>query len=121
MLAAAACLLLAQLPAAAAVASGPAVAPPPPVLAPARPPACYPGDEEMCCWAGCCPGWGWRSHGGLPELPWASDWSVNGSIAAYFVGNASGYNSAQETAAGARLGIYGIGWELDNIPAHLGV
>ena len=84
----------------------------------ARPPACYPGDEKDCCCPGCCPGWGWRAHGGLLPLPWPTDWSVNGSIASYFVGNASGYNSEQETAAGSELGVYGIGWELDNIPTH---
>ena len=82
-----------------------------------RPPACYPGDTA-CCWPGVCPGWQWRSHGGLPLLPWPTDWSVNGSIASFFVGNASGFNSEKETAAGGKLGIYGIGWELENIPTH---
>lgn len=120
MLGAAACLpqvavLLALLPAASGSAAAATTSP---AATAVRPPACYPDDEEMCCWPGACPGWGWRSHGGLPELPWAADWSVNGSIASYFVGNASGYNSERETAAGAELGVYGIGWELDNIPAN---
>jgi hypothetical protein len=110
MLAAVACLpqvavLLALLPAV----SGSAAATTSPAATAVRPPACYPDDEEMCCWPDVCPSWGWRAHGGLSELRSADDWSVNGSIASYFVGNASGYNSEQETAAGAELGVYGIG------------
>ena len=84
-------------------------------------PACYPGDAACCC-LGCCPGWGWRSHGGLPPLPWAQrdnrSWAMNMSTVDYFVGMATGLDDRKELDAGRMLGYYGIGWELDNIPSN---
>ena len=40
------------------------------------------------------------------------------SLAAYFVGNASGMDSEAELQGEIKLGYVGIGWQLNNIPSH---
>jgi hypothetical protein len=64
-------------------------------------------------------GWGFASHGGFPALPaaWQS-YSLQESTVGFFLGNASGMDSAAEEKAEVRLGVVGIGWQLNNIPSH---
>ena len=40
------------------------------------------------------------------------------STIAYFVGRATGLDPTPELEYGAKLGYYGIGWELNNIPGN---
>jgi hypothetical protein len=51
---------------------------------------------------------------GYPPLavPGYPTWSMQASTAAYFVGNDTGLNSAQEIAAQAKFGVVGLGWQL---------
>ena len=82
---------------------------------------CRPLDPE-CCQPSLCPGWEWRTHGGLPPFPdaWGPPrWGMAASTVAYFVGNASGLNNDMERTFGSKLGYYGIGWELNNIPSNM--
>eukprot|EP01046_Picozoa_sp_COSAG06_P004024 COSAG06_NODE_163_length_21566_cov_9.641070_18_plen_382_part_00 len=64
-------------------------------------------------------GWGFASRGGFPPLPpsWRS-FSLQRATVGYFMGNASGMDSTAELQAEAKLGIVGIGWQLNNIPSH---
>lgn len=66
-------------------------------------------------------GWAFVSHGGFPALPagWPQrSYRLNSSLVGYFLGNASGMNSAEEVRAEDRLGVVGIGWQINNIPSH---
>ena len=49
--------------------------------------------------------------GAFPPLPWTS-WSLQESLAGFFLGNTSGPNGDEETAREASLGVVGIGWQL---------
>ncbi len=48
--------------------------------------------------------------------PWAPEYNLARSTFATFLGNATGPNSAAETAAEARFGIIGLGWQLQMVP-----
>eukprot|EP01047_Picozoa_sp_COSAG01_P029774 COSAG01_NODE_2054_length_8538_cov_4.853656_3_plen_383_part_00 len=50
--------------------------------------------------------------------PALRSYQMNRSTIAYFIGNASGTNSAAEIQAEARFGYMGVGWQLDGIPRH---
>ena len=64
-------------------------------------------------------GWGFVSHGGFPVLPKAwQTYGLQDSTVGFFLGNASGMDSEDELKAEVRLGIVGIGWQLNNIPSN---
>ena len=80
--------------------STPSPAPPPP-----PPPAGNP-------WVA---GWGFASHQGVPAMqPFLQSYHLNKSVVGYFVANYTGLDSASEVAEEVKLGIVGIGWELDH-------
>jgi len=62
-------------------------------------------------------GWGFTAHGGLPPMPpnFQSRYLMNQSVVGYFVANNSGLASPVELSAEAKLGIMGIGWNLNHI------
>lgn len=62
-------------------------------------------------------GWGFTKHGGTPPLPGKlhSRYFLNQSVVGYFVANNTGLANPVELAAEARLGIMGIGWNLNHI------
>lgn len=60
-------------------------------------------------------GWGFSATG-LPEIPPAMrGWALNKSVVGYFVANNTGVGSEAENAAENRLGIVGIGWNLNHL------
>ena len=63
------------------------------------------------------PGWGFKSHGGFPPIPWAS-WQMDQSTLVYFLGNKSGLMNASEVSQAVSLGYVGLGWQLNNIPSN---
>eukprot|EP00966_Prymnesium_polylepis_P214584 4969222-Prymnesium_polylepis.1 len=64
------------------------------------------------------PGWALRAHGGRPPLPFAPSGRLRDVSVAYFLGSAEGFDSAREVAAEARLGIVGVGWQLDSVRSN---
>jgi hypothetical protein len=64
------------------------------------------------------PGWAFAAHGkgglGYPPIPLSGypTYDMATSTSAYFLGNDTGVNSAAETAAEAKFGIVGLGWQL---------
>ncbi len=64
-------------------------------------------------------GWGFASHGGFPPLPVAwQTYSLERSTVGFFLGNASGMDSAAELRAEVRFGVVGVGWQVNNIPSN---
>ena len=64
-------------------------------------------------------GWGFEAHGGFPPLPPAwQTYSLQKSTVGFFLGNATGMDSAEEVRAEVRLGIVGVGWQINNIPSY---
>lgn len=80
--------------------------------APAPPPPTPPGVT-----AGWGAGWGFKTHGGTPAMPakFQSRYLLNQSVVGYFVANNTGLANDAELAAEARLGIMGIGWNLNHL------
>ena len=64
------------------------------------------------------PGWAFQKHGGRPPLPFSPSGAIRDVSVAYFLGNASGFDSAAEALAESRLGLVGIGWQINNVPSH---
>ena len=82
--------------------------PPPPAPTPPTPPGVTTGWDA---------GWGFKTHGGLPAMPFAMQrrYFLNQSVVGYFVANNTGLANEAELAAEAKLGIVGIGWNLDHL------
>ena len=87
------------------------------IVAAAAAKECRPLDPT-CCQPNLCPGWEWRTHGGLPPLPWGPNWGMRNSTIIYFVGSPMGLENQIELAAGSQVAYHGIGWEQNNIPAN---
>lgn len=61
-------------------------------------------------------GWGFDKYNGLPLIPESvRTYQMNESVVSYFVGNDTGPNNAVETAAEARFGYSGIGWQMEMV------
>ena len=70
----------------------------------------------------------WAPEGGYPgtldithnraQPPRLRSWAMNASVVCFFVGNSTDKNSAAETAAEARFGSVGIGWQLRAISSN---
>ena len=67
-------------------------------------------------------GWGFQSHRGLPAMPsrMQSRYLINQSIVGYFVANNSGLASVAELVAESKLGVVGIGWNLNHLATSSG-
>ena len=61
-------------------------------------------------------GWGFAAAGGVPPQPAGmQSYLLNKSVVGYFVANNTGLASAAELAAEVKLGIVGIGWNLNHL------
>lgn len=109
---------------------GPSPTPPKPPKPPTPPTPPTPQPPT----AGWNAGWGFKVHNGLPPMPTKLQsrfqssycsfyfsstvmcrYFLNQSVVGYFVANNTGLASSEELAAEAKLGIMGIGWNLDHL------
>eukprot|EP00729_Bicosta_minor_P015387 gene15387-4559_t len=61
-------------------------------------------------------GWGFAPHHGVPPMqPFLQSYHLNKSVAGYFVANNTGLANPAEVVAENKLGIVGIGWNLNHL------